>query len=241
VPLATLEEMYRFGLVSRSRFKQKFPRLVSGLHGLRSPGKVFHERGLSYQAHALDDWPVARYFLGYWQSPKYFTDYESKIREAFEPSSDMGSEALELLARIRETAGACLHVRRGDLVSNPKSRAFHGVMDQTYYTAALEKLRESGEFEHVFVFSDEPEWCKKNLKLKGVVEVVSSHTAGTGGSQHMHLMAACSGFVIPNSTFGWWGAWLSGVPGSLVVSPKSWFANSAIDTSDLIPKSWVRL
>jgi hypothetical protein len=114
-------------------------------------------------------------------------------------------------------------------------------MQPDYYRTGLDILRQQDSYDYVFVFSDDPEWCKENLDLPGNVEVVSHKLSGPNFSHYLNLMSACSGFVIPNSSFGWWGAWLSQVPGSSVVAPSKWFANPEIDTSDIVPKSWIRI
>ena len=51
-------------------------------------------------------------------------------------------------------------------------------------------------------------------------------------------MTQCSDFIIANSTFSWWGAWLANRGN--VIAPKKWFGsnNSHLDTKDLYPDDW---
>ena len=53
-------------------------------------------------------------------------------------------------------------------------------------------------------------------------------------------MTLCSDYIIANSSFSWWGAWLSSNRDKIVISPSKWFGpnNSHLDTKDLIPNSW---
>lgn len=57
----------------------------------------------------------------------------------------------------------------------------------------------------------------------------------------MYLMSQCKNFIIANSSFSWWGAWLSSSPEKVVVCPTQWFGDKDLDTSDLIPKEWIRM
>jgi hypothetical protein len=57
----------------------------------------------------------------------------------------------------------------------------------------------------------------------------------------MRLMRACHHNIIANSSFSWWGAWLNDYPDKVVVAPKQWVANTKVDASDIVPKSWIRL
>jgi hypothetical protein len=57
----------------------------------------------------------------------------------------------------------------------------------------------------------------------------------------MHLMKHCSHHVVANSSFSWWGAWLNPSPDKIVVAPRRWFTDASIDTSDLVPRDWVRI
>jgi superfamily I DNA and/or RNA helicase len=69
---------------------------------------------------------------------------------------------------------------------------------------------------------------------------VDEEYSGKKGEEHLVLMIACKHFIIPNSTFSWWAAWLSRNENKIVVVPKKWF-NNDINTDDLIPAAWIRL
>jgi hypothetical protein len=90
---------------------------------------------------------------------------------------------------------------------------------------------------HIFIFSDDIDWCKENLNIK------YDHTfiENTEPIEDIRLMTSCNHNVIANSTFSWWGAWLNTNPSKIVIAPKKWFNDSRINIMDLIPKEWTRL
>ena len=56
----------------------------------------------------------------------------------------------------------------------------------------------------------------------------------------MCLMTMCDDFIIANSSFSWWGAWL-GNRGK-VIAPKTWFGkNLKHDTKDIYCENWIKL
>ena len=240
ITLASQNELGLFG-TQHARGSNLWQGIVDRAVGKYRKTRQVDELSFSYDEKMLGKTGRGRYFAGYWQTPRYFEGIKDQIISDFQPSAALSGEALELKEKIASTQSACIHVRRGDYANDLKTNSFHGLMGVDYYKSALAILRTRGDFENVFVFSDEPEWCVANLELKGNVQVVSASLSGPHATHHLHLMSCGSGFVIPNSSFGWWGAWLSAQENTEVVSPKSWFADPRIDTSDLIPKNWQRV
>jgi hypothetical protein len=177
---------------------------------------------------------------GYWQSPKYFESVKGELQKMLQLKNVMSAESETLLAEIRAQQSLCVNVRRGDYTSDV-GKAVHGLMGTDYYRNGTELIKLRSRIDRIYIFSDEPEWCRKNLALDPLQVIVGHEHAGLHFSSYLHLMASCKFFVIPNSTFGWWAAWLADAHSLQVVAPSNWFANPAIETDDLIPKSWTRI
>jgi hypothetical protein len=202
---------------------------------------VVRESSFGFEESVFEQGSEGGYFDGYWQSPKYFTSVKNELRREFTPRTPMSNASSKLLDRISVDGSICLNVRRGDYARNSKTRAFHGLLPKSYFYEALERAKAEVDGEVVYVFSDEPEWCKDQLLLSGEINYVEHSHAGPEFTHYLTLMAAASAFVIPNSTFAWWAAWLSGVPGNRIVAPRAWFADPSIDTCDLFPHHWQRI
>ena len=180
------------------------------------------------------------YLEGYWQSPKYFEEIEDIIREEFTVRYPQSGRNKELSAAIASCDSVSLHVRRGDFLSNPQTCEAHGVLGTRYYDLCIDYVADRVAAPHFFVFSDEPEWAKDNLKIPFDATFIS-HNGQDKGYEDLRLMSQCKHHIIANSSFSWWGAWLSLNPIKIVCAPKEWFSGFVGDTRDLMPDSWVRI
>ena len=157
---------------------------------------------------------------GYFQSDKYFKDFESEIRKEFTfKEKPVGS-----IPR-----GSCsIHVRRGDYV---KLKDYHPLCSLDYYKKAMTLIPS----EKYLVFSDDPSWCEDAFDQENV-EVVRGNSA----EQDLQLMSLCDNHIIANSSFSWWGAWLNASSEKKVVAPSKWFGPSAnLDFKDVYCKDWI--
>jgi hypothetical protein len=57
----------------------------------------------------------------------------------------------------------------------------------------------------------------------------------------LRLMSACRHAILANSSLSWWGAWLDGRPGKVVLAPAHWFNARDAEERDLLPPSWTRV
>jgi hypothetical protein len=169
------------------------------------------------------------YLDGYWQSEKYFIESENIIREDLSPSKEM----IDFLQRTPylNSNSLSIHVRRTDYL---ESNGYHPVQTIEYYKNAVDVI---GEYDKIFVFADDINWCKENFKFKNMIFM-----EGFTDIQDLYLMSYCKNNIIANSSFSWWGAWLNKNINKKVISPRSWFG-SHVELSDLdiIPQKWTRI
>jgi hypothetical protein len=180
------------------------------------------------------------YLDGWFQSELYFRDQAEVLRGELRLRGAPSAANQECLNQIAPVQSICVHVRRGDYVSDPHILKRIGICGLDYYRAAIDFVRQHVSSPVFFIFSDDPEWTRANLDVPEPRHFIS-HNCNVADWEDIRLMSACRHFIIANSTFSWWGAWLGAFAGKIVVAPKQWFAEPTISTKDIVPTSWIRL
>ncbi len=179
------------------------------------------------------------YLKGYWQSERFFKDYSQEIRSIFSFHTAMSDRNLSTLDRILQSNSISLHIRRGDYVTNPKTKSELGETPISFYRSAISCLTKQIASPRFFVFSDDPEWAKSNLNTGFPTEYIC-HNNGLNSFFDMQLMSRCRHHIIANSSFSWWGAWLNPYHDKIVIGPRTWFANPK-RLHNPCPTDWVLL
>ena len=234
--IATARDVDRLLRRANIERRSRIQRLMQSV-GLMSAARFIRRYEPYFCAEVLSA-PKHCYLEGYWQNERYFSDCRGIIREVFSRPTGFSSESQSLLDQVRSTLSASVHIRRGDYANNPKTRAFHGLCSAEYYQRASEMLRERVGKCHFFVFSDEPEWAQQHFRVSCPTTVVTRRALAD--AEDMYLMSQCQHHVIANSTFSWWGAWLSTHDSKCVIAPKKWFSSQNEDPG-LIPNGWIRV
>lgn len=236
--VATEEEVYRLHYFSHNRYFRKAYSIIQN-HLPVDKKRIINERKAG-----LFDKDVLRsskncLLVGYWQSESYFEKITKLIKKEFQPRTALGSEDILLAKKMRKNPySVSVHIRRGDYVSPYRTIATHYICTPDYYTEAIDFLKQKlGGKAELFIFSDDPEWCKKEFLLKDEKYQIISGTKRTP-SHELVLMSQCNHHIIPNSSFSWWGAWLSQNPKKIIVSPTEWLRNHK--TPEIVPNNWIR-
>jgi hypothetical protein len=181
------------------------------------------------------------YLDGYWQSEKYFEAIKDLIRIEFSFGKTETAKIKEMAEKIIATESVCLNVRRGDFVNSPRSIKTHGFVGIDYYQRGMEIIAFKVTDPHFFVTSDDIEWCVENLKIDYPHTFLTHEYRGGKFKDYLTLMTLCKHFLIPNSSFAWWAAWLSTNPGKIVVAPVQWFNDPSLDPKDICGSDWIRI
>ncbi|MFL5812867.1 MAG: alpha-1,2-fucosyltransferase [Bdellovibrionia bacterium] len=226
---------------SKNKLIRKAQRVLSSFS--HPPGKSYREKSgpFVYDEQILNlRTPVL--LRGYWQSEKYFQDIRPSLLNELQLRDQLNQKSQDILKLIqRSSRPVSLHIRRGDYVSNPEAARFHGQCSLRYYEEAIQWFASNmGEIE-LFIFSDDIDWCRSNLKTGSSRVVYVDANSASQPEADLMLMKTCSHHIIANSSFSWWGAWLCTQPGQRVIAPKRWIADPNVKTDDVVPSSWIRL
>ena len=175
--------------------------------------------------------------IGYWQSESYIKEIRNTL--LLEINYLQLEEQLnsELYNKLRCSNSVGIHIRRGDYLSNKNLNTHSIFKSLKYYNEAIEYVKSYIKNPEFFIFSDDVEWVKSNLKLEAAVYV--DWNSGKESYKDLLLMSVCSHNIIANSSFSWWAAWLNTNKNKLVIAPDTWLNN--VDTPDIIPNEWIKL
>ena len=198
--------------------------------------KVISEKRYDYD-EALSLMNSSIYLHGYWQSPLYFADAASQLRDSVKlaPLVKATSPRAE---SIRNTMSVAIHVRRGDYATQ-HSDTF-GLIPYEYYAYAASLLRRSVENPQFFIFSDDYSSARDMFGDWPDATVCSALSP----EEDLAQIAFCKHQIIANSTFSWWGAWLNSNSEKIVIAPKQWAQKKVLLSRyifDLFPQNWLLL
>jgi hypothetical protein len=179
------------------------------------------------------------YLDGYFQSEKYFKHLRKQLSEEFEfPQFDTGNAQLKSKI-INASCSVSLHIRRGDYLKSSIVFGVHGVIPLSYYYKALNILKLKYSNLSLFIFSDDSNWAKANFNVPEAETYFVTGNQFNNSWKDMALMKCCKHHIIANSSFSWWGAWLSQNNGE-IFAPSNWFnaANVRFNINDFIPDNW---
>ena len=192
------------------------------------PGPYVQEAHFHFDENLFNNMPDGHNVYAYLQSTKYFEHIEDEIRKDFEFKNHIYTPCKDMISSLDNPIA--LHVRRGDYITNSDN---HPPCSQEYYENALSRF--DGD-RTVVIFSDDSNWCRETFKEDRFLI-----SEGEDNLTDLCMMSLCSDFIIANSSFSWWGSWLSKNDKKRIIAPNKWFGTgytSAHDTSDLYCTNW---
>jgi len=230
--------LWVFGIDYERAGREEIDRLTDGSLKLshRIRRKLFGRKSLEYQEadcnfdrQVLEKEPA--YLTGYFQTEKYFEDIAEQVRESFSftekiwdgPDEKTVEKIKIYREQIQNTRAVAVHIRRGDYLNVPE--VYGGICTEEYYEKAIILMKEKYPDAVFYVFSNDAEWAKEWARQRTDERnpfVVIEGTGEETGYLDMLLMSECKHYIIANSSFSWWGAWLGTATDKCIIAPKIW-------------------
>jgi hypothetical protein len=191
-----------------------------------NPIKVISQKSFLFDENLFNNCPDNIDIFGHFQSEKFFHHIRNELINdfTFKNADNMSLPDGDYVA---------VHVRRGDYMT-PTNLQYHHPCSPEYYIEAMSKFDSKTKF---VVLSDDLEWCRQQSFFNGC-----EFWQGKDLAHDMYVMTKAKHNIIANSSFSWWGAWLNQNYDKIVIAPKKWFGDIAnIDSSDVIPESWIKI
>ncbi|MBQ7240903.1 MAG: alpha-1,2-fucosyltransferase [Bacilli bacterium] len=169
------------------------------------------------------------YSVGYFQSPQYSKEFVDIIRDELQITDKLKGMNKKVYQDISNNESVCVHIRRGDYVGSN-----FDVCSMDYYYRGIKEIKKHKKSIVIYVFSDDINWVKKNMKFEDEVVFVDWKN---NQYEDMKLMSGCKNFVMSNSSFSYWAQYLSQNKKKIVVAPSKWFRNGK--KIDIYDDSWI--
>lgn len=173
---------------------------------------------------------------GYFQSEKYFSHRRTELLSLFAMPQELKKQIFNKFPFLfSDTFVVGVQIR--DYRSEQPTGQYHPTINRSYYEKAMSYFPEDTIF---LVSSNNIKYakdCTQGLR-KNIIYLQNS----TNYIEEFYTLVLCKSFIISNSTFGWWAAWLSTTPNKIVIAPNPWFSlpyNNKIMTKDILPKEWI--
>ena len=133
--------------------------------------KIVRDKGAGFDASIFNMEKGIIVIEGYWQSFKYFEPFKDIIKSELTFKKQPSQKNALLLKDIENLDSVAVHIRRGDYVTNPKCKD-HSTCSIEYYQKAAAYIEQHINKTHFFIFTDDPDWARKNLNFPGPTTVV---------------------------------------------------------------------
>jgi hypothetical protein len=233
--IATNKDLFKVLQFPKSYKIRKLISAVLNIFGIL----VFSEKNRLLDKRVIDSKKKNLYLDGHWQDERYFLNYRNEIINLyhFESLKNL-KENINFIKKISSSSSICVNVRRTDFINNPE----HNVVDIEYYKKAINRFKKlKGDDLKLFIFSDDLDWCKENFSFFKKTYFVEHNYAGRKFYNYLYLMTNFENFIIPNSSFAWWGAWLSQKKNKTIIAPKKWSGLIAENMYDVVPEDWTSI
>ena len=218
------------GILAFNRIISLFAKIILSIH-FKTNIKLYVATDAGMNTNQIKD---KNLFIGYFQSYRYSnsSDEYSELKKIAIRNLGVGYSYLE--SKARDEMPLVVHVRLTDYRVEEK----FGIPSLEYYRIAIERQWETRRYRKIWLFSDDPE-ASLEFVPENYREFISNlDVKELDSSQTLNAMRLGHGYVLANSTFSWWSAYLSHTTEPIIMYPIPWFKGMP-DPNDMFPEVWV--
>lgn len=110
------------------------------------------------------------------------------------------------------------------------------ICSKKYYDEAIQIINDKVKNPIFYVFSDDIEYVKENWKFGNNFKFIDEKNENY---EDINLMRYCKHYIIANSSFSWWGQYLSENSNKIVIAPKKWYNKN--NKVDIYMENWITI
>lgn len=169
------------------------------------------------------------YLDGYWQSDSYFNHLSREIRDELTTTGAVSDAVLQQCKEIQNCESVIIGVRRFEEM---KGSLHVPLIDPSFYKNAIEIISSKISNPSFYIVTEHTEWAKNNLPAGYRYKYIPHIEANERAHENLYLMKNAKHYIISNSTYHWWGAWLGENTGKIVICPRNGWIHAKPFPSD---------
>jgi hypothetical protein len=173
---------------------------------------------------------------GYFQAHQYPFDPNTATELRSIKVANQSALLTIWIEKAKKEKPIILHLRLGDY----KNESGIGVLPPNYYKQALEKLVTADKLKNLWIFTDEINSVDSYVNPPSSFNSIVIAENGLSPAETLELMRYGSAYVIANSTFSWWAAFLAYGNGCTTIMPSPWFQNMPPPVG-IKPQNWIEI
>jgi hypothetical protein len=178
--------------------------------------------------------PNTQYLIGYFQTYRFVES--NKVKSLMSNLTLQDKKIFEYTELAKKESPLIVHIRLGDYFQESD----FGVLSNKYYDRAISFMVSKYKFEKIWVFSDDIENARSYVPDRFMALCRWIDDQNDSASLTLEKMRLGCGYVIGNSSFSWWGAYLTRTISAPTVAPQPWFIGMK-QPNELIPPNWISI
>ncbi len=168
------------------------------------------------------------FLIGYYQDIGYVQEQCEELKKDLKLCNSLSSAYIKYIKLIESFDNpVAVSIRNG----NDYRKSGWPMCSKEYYIKGILYILHKKEIDSILVFSDCLEQVKDEKWFDRFKKVL--YVDGINPTESLSLMMRCKDFVISNSTFAWWGAYLANNKEKIIIAPSYFYKNEKLKGSPM--------